>query len=81
MERHDQVHRSRKRMMMDNFLGGISWSLGVVIGGAFVLAILGFLISKVNVIPIVGDFVGQIMYFVETNQPGFQYQQQVENTN
>lgn len=80
MEKKDNVHRSRKRMMTDNFLGGISWSLGVVIGGAFVLAVLGFLIGRINVIPVVGDFVGQIIYFVETNQPTLQYQENVDNS-
>lgn len=82
-EPHERVHRSRKKMMLDNFLGGISWSLGVVIGGAFVLAILGFVVSRINVVPFVGDFVGQIIYFVETNQPTLQYQDQqnVDNEN
>jgi hypothetical protein len=80
MEKHEQVYKSRHQMMIDNFLGGISWSLGVVIGGAFVLAVLGFLISKVNVVPIVGDFVGQVLYFVETNQPTFQMRENIDST-
>lgn len=60
MEPKDKVYRSRKKMILDNFLGGLSWSLGVFIGGTIVVSILVFALSKVNLIPIIGDFISEI---------------------
>ena len=56
-------------MIIDNFLGGMSWSLGVVIGGTIVLAFIGFFLGHVGVVPIIGEFVGDIVNFIEKNQP------------
>ena len=69
MEAKDRIYKNRKRMIADNFIGGIAWSLGVVIGGTITLAILSFILGHINVLPVVGEFVGQIVEFVEQNQP------------
>jgi hypothetical protein len=70
MEKNENIYRSRKKMMLENFLGGISWSLGVWIGTTFIIAILVFLLSKVDFIPVIGDFVGQVMsHATKVNSP------------
>lgn len=53
----DRVHRKLKDMVWYNFLGGIAWGLGVTIGLSILLALLGFIISKIDLIPGVGDIV------------------------
>ncbi len=70
MEKHENIYRSRKKIILDNFLGGISWSIGAWIGTTIIVAILVFLLSKVNLIPLIGDFVRDIMnYIAKTNSP------------
>lgn len=57
-------------MMLENFLGGISWSLGVWIGTTFIIAILVFLLSKIDFVPVIGDFVGKVMsHAAKVNSP------------
>ena len=62
--------KSRKQILIDNFLGGIAWGLGASIGVSIILALLGFIASKINLIPVVGTFVGNILDFVlKTKHP------------
>ena len=59
-DHHYNVHRSRKKMLLDNFAGGIAWGFGTVIGGTLVILLIGYLLSKVELIPIIGDWVRAI---------------------
>ncbi len=70
MEKSENIYRSRKKMMLENFLGGISWSLGVWIGTTFVIALLVFLLSKIDFVPVIGDFVAKVMsHAAKVNSP------------
>lgn len=60
MQPNEKIERNRKKMIIDNFLGGISWSLGVFAGGTIVVAILIFIFSKVNLVPIFGGFLSDV---------------------
>lgn len=60
MQPHEGVERSRKQIMINNFIGGITWAIGVFVGSTIVVAILVFVFSKVNLIPVVGNFVTQV---------------------
>lgn len=66
-EPHDRIYRSKKSMMFNNFLGGISWGLGVTVGLSIIIAILSFIGSKVNFIPVIGGFIAQIVNYVATS--------------
>lgn len=65
----ERIHRPLKKMLWQNFLGGIIWSLGVTVGLTLVAAILGFALSRINLVPIIGDFVSGVTEFVEENRP------------
>ncbi len=68
MEKHENVsQRSRSKMILDNFIGGISWALGVWVGATLVIALLVFILSKVNYIPLVGDFIVNILKYIGEN--------------
>lgn len=69
MEPVDKVHRNRKKMIVDNFIGGIAWSLGVFIGSTIVVAILVFALSKVNLVPVFGGFITDITENVLQSNP------------
>lgn len=64
----EKINRPLPKMLWQNFLGGIAWSLGVTIGLTIILAILGFMLSKINLVPIVGDFASGVVEFVEQNR-------------
>lgn len=55
------VYRGRKKMMIDNFLGGVMWSLGTLVGGAIIILIIGILISKIDLVPIIGSWLREIL--------------------
>ena len=67
-EKYEQVTRSRKKILINNFLGGIAWGIGATIGLAIFLAVGGFIMGKVNLIPVVGTFISDTYnYVVDTN--------------
>lgn len=70
MTKHENVHRGLPRMLFNNFIGGIAWSVGVWIGTTVIIAFAVFVISKINLIPLVGNFVAEVTKYVErTNSP------------
>ncbi len=60
MEPVEKVYRSRAKMLLDNFLGGIVWALGVWVGTTVIIAVLIYFISRIDFIPIIGDFIAKI---------------------
>lgn len=71
----ERVEDSLGKMLLRNLLGGIAWGVGVTIGATLLLAIIGYFISQANYVPVIGNFVNQIVEFVEDNNP------QVDNLN
>lgn len=64
MERHEQIHSSRKQIFFNNFLGGLAWALGATLGLALIVTLLGIILKNVNLIPFVGNFVADVINFV-----------------
>ena len=61
MEPHEKVNRSKKEIFINNFIGGVAWGLGSIIGFTIIFAIIGYLISKVDFVPIMGGFVQDVV--------------------
>lgn len=61
MEPKDRIHQSLKKMLHYNFLGGIAWGLGATIGFAFVITVLTFLLNQIGGIPLVGEWIANIV--------------------
>ena len=59
-EKKDKVYRGQLKMILDNFLGGIAWSFGMWIGTTVILILSFYFLSKINFVPIIGDFVSQV---------------------
>lgn len=69
MQKFEEVKRSKKDIIINNFLGGIAWGLGATIGVSLILVILGFIASKANFIPVIGVFISNILDVVlKTNK-------------
>lgn len=70
MQKYEEVKRSRKQIMINNFLGGLAWAIGSTVGLAIFLAIAGFVLSNIDFIPVVGDFVTKINSYIEVKTSG-----------
>lgn len=74
MQKHERVYRSRREIMLNNFLGGISWGVGSVIGATVVIAIIGIVIAQTQSVPFLGNIVKTTMDEIEdqTGKPLFE---------
>lgn len=52
---------SKKKIFLNNFIGGIAWAFGTLVGFAVIAILIGTLFSRVDLVPIVGDFVGNVV--------------------
>ena len=70
MEIAKEIHTKKlSTILWHNFLGGVAWGLGITIGAAIILTLGGFVLAKVNLIPIIGTFVADIVEVVQENNP------------
>lgn len=56
-----QPYKTKRQIVADNFLGGIAWSFGTIVGFALLAVAVGFFISRINLIPIIGNWIAQIL--------------------
>ncbi len=68
-DKHLLVEKSLKKIMVNNFVGGIAWGLGVTVGASLLLGILGYFASNIGIIPVVGKFVQDLLVFLSENSP------------
>lgn len=69
VQKYERAYRlSTGRIMLNNFLGGISWAIGSVIGLAILFAVLGYIASHVNIVPYIGNFIADILKYLQTNR-------------
>lgn len=68
-QNYDNVTLSRRKIIVNNFLGGISWGLGTTIGLSIFLAAVGIIVSRIDLIPIIGDWVSQIINSTVSKNP------------
>ncbi len=56
-DRSQAIYKTRKQLIVDNFLSGIFWGVGSVLGATIIVGILGIAIVKTRQIPLIGDIV------------------------
>ncbi len=54
-----------KKYIFYQFVGGIFSGLGGVVGATIVFALLIFILSKMELVPIIGDFAAKVVSVVE----------------
>ncbi|QQE75858.1 hypothetical protein KDJ56_08010 [Brevibacillus composti] len=59
-----QNYTAPRKLLVTNFLAGLARGLGLTIGTAIVLALLGSVLSKFFAVPIIGDYIRQIVDYV-----------------
>lgn len=55
------MNLSKKDIILGNFLGGIAWGFGTVIGAGVVVAIIGAIFSQLGVFGAIGSFFNQTL--------------------
>lgn len=73
MEEKDMTiyKKSRRRVMFDNFLGGIAWGVGSLLGATVVVGVLGLVIVFTRNVPFLGSIVDIIKEQVQTGLDEF----------
>ncbi len=61
---NEKVKDSLKLILFRNFLGGVAWAVGITIGFSLLVASLRLLSGFIDLVPIVGTFVSDIIDFV-----------------
>lgn len=68
MQKYEQaLEKDRKKIFVNNFLGGLAWALGSTIGLAIIATLFTFLLSKVDLIPIIGSYLVKLNTFMLTH--------------
>ncbi len=68
-KRYDANERtSWKDIVTKNFIGGLMWGLGSVIGATFVLSIFINALRRLDFIPVIADTLIQIQTVMESKQ-------------
>jgi hypothetical protein len=66
----DEVQDNKKRPKREIFkagvVGGIGWAIGVTIGFAIISVIIIFLIDRSGGIPLIGDWIAEIVEATQT---------------
>ncbi|MEM6478320.1 MAG: DUF5665 domain-containing protein [Pseudomonadota bacterium] len=57
---------SRFRMMLSQFLRGLAFGLGSVLGATFLVSMLAYSLSQIDFIPIIGDLAKEIAEEIQT---------------
>ncbi len=70
-QRYEQVSHKHtfKDIVVNNFIGGLSWALGATVGLSLIVTILGLIAKNINLVPIIGSFVSNIIDFVLAHNP------------
>lgn len=60
-----------RKVLLTNFLAGLARGLGLTIGTAIVLTLFGAIVSKFLSIPYVGEYIKQIVDYVNSYNRGY----------
>ncbi len=61
LQNFEKVTMSRKDILINNFLGGIFWSLGTLVGATIILGIVGYFLSRVDFVPLISNWTSSIL--------------------
>lgn len=64
-----EIKASIGKMMFSNFLSGIAWGFGTVVGATFVVTLLIFIVSKLNTAPIIGGYISHVLNNIPSTPP------------
>ncbi len=69
MNRYEEIKANRKSIIINNFIGGIAWAVGSTLGITIMLALIGFVVGKINLIPVIGNWASEVTQIVIQKNP------------
>lgn len=66
--RYFQVHNSRWKMVRFQLLRGMAFGLGSVLGATVILSLLGYILSHIDFLPIIGEYATEIEKMIQEAQ-------------
>lgn len=58
---YTRVHISTFKVILNNFLGGLAWGFGTVLGATVVVGLVVLIISRLGGVPLIGSFFSDIL--------------------
>lgn len=68
-KKYESVTKKRREIFMNNLLGGLAWGIGATIGLSLLIAFLGIAVHYVNLVPLIGNFVSEVIEFIINKNP------------
>ncbi len=65
--RYLKMHNSLPRLIFFNFLRGLAFGLGTVLGASVLISILAWSLSQVEFIPIIGEWASEILRQIDVD--------------
>lgn len=56
-----EVNPSGFKKFLHGLLGGLGWGIGLTLGTSILLIGIGFLVSRVNFVPVIGQFLADVI--------------------
>lgn len=66
-ENYKKVGSPLKKIIINNFVGGISWSIGVLIGASIVIGIAAYFARRIDFVPLFGHFFAEVLKSAQSN--------------
>lgn len=66
-KRYIEVNPSARLRFLYGLLGGIGWGVGLTIGTGVILYVVGILVSKIDFIPVLGQFLAEVIKSAQGN--------------
>lgn len=61
-----EIKASATRLMFNNFLSGLAWGFGTIVGATVVFALVVFALSQLNTAPLIGSYVSSILDYIKS---------------
>jgi len=61
-----QAHNSVRRMIFLQLLRGLAFGLGTVLGATILVSVVGYLLSSIDFVPILGELAADIIKIIDT---------------
>jgi len=59
------IHNSIPRLVAFQFVRGLAFGLGTVVGATILVSIVGYLLSSVDFIPIIGEWAAEVIRIMD----------------
>ena len=62
-----EVSASAKKRFLIGLAGGIGWGIGLTIGTAAIIYLVGIFVSKIDFVPVFGKFAAEVIKSAQSN--------------